>query len=83
MTRRYLDRRWREFLVIAGSSVAVLANQTADDDTQFVCMLPGENWGLTTEQQARWDALPECPDGAGKVNPHPDDSNYDPLAPAS
>jgi hypothetical protein len=43
-------------------------------------MLPGESWGLAPEQQASWDSLPDCPNGDGKVNPHPDDPNYNPFA---
>jgi hypothetical protein len=62
-----------------GSAAFYVVIQIGDP---VVCMIAGENWELTPEQQAQWDSLPDCPDGAGKVNPHPEDPNYNPLAPA-
>jgi hypothetical protein len=71
-------------IVVAGLVVAIEASVDAGKaDEQTYCMLEGEKWGLTPEQLAQWDSLEDCPGGEGKVNPSPEDPNYDPLSPAA
>jgi hypothetical protein len=48
---------------------------------QVVCMLPGDF--MTPRQQQAWSALENCPgstsDSGPKINPGPDNPEYDPL----